>query len=144
MIWQAIRGEGEAVTDGIGNEVAFTDGFRSYSSMNELLIAENLDILFPASLPEGYAFTDFEVIESGGDLRVQMSAMEPFIELVVRIGANIQLDGYDYEINGMVYRVLERGDGLYQADFAYNADYYTIAIGNQTALSEIIENLARE
>ena len=143
MIWKAIRGEGNTATDDVGNEVVFTQETRFYNSMEELLETENLDILFPAELPEGYKFTHFEVISSDDDFRVIISATEPYISFVILMGTNITIDDCSHEFNGIRYNIIER-DGFYQAELVLGTDYYTIAVSDESALSEIIENLKRK
>jgi hypothetical protein len=143
-IRSALRSPESVVADSQGVESIFTEGVRFYTSTIGLLETENLDVLFPAMLPEEYGFTNFEVDDSGNHTLILLSATEPFISYGIRIGVNIQLDSYDYEINGICFRILEIGDDLHQADFIYEADYYTIVVGDKDILSEIINNLARE
>jgi hypothetical protein len=59
----------------------------------------------------------------------------------VRLGANIIIDSYSYEINGIKFVVVELDDGLYQAVWSYNEDYYTLVVNDREVLSEIIQNL---
>jgi hypothetical protein len=144
MIWQAISNSDRAAVDVSGDNQIFLSDTRFYDSLEELLEMENLNVLFPASLPNGYTFTDFIVIDTDHNFQIQMFAAEPFIEFIAYIERDIQLDSYDYESDGIKYRILEMGDGLYQADFSYETDYYTIVANDRAILSEIINNLARE
>lgn len=144
MIRAALSNPEVSVTDFDGsNEMIRRDEFRSYNFINELLTTENLDILFPARLPAGYEFFDFEVIDLVNNLRIQASATEPFIEFVVDIGANFVIDNYSHEINNIKYNVVERND-LFQAQWNYGTNFYTVIVIEFETLLEIIENLARE
>jgi hypothetical protein len=143
MIWQAISNSDRAAVDVSGDNQIFLSDTRFYDSIEELLETENLDILFPTRLPIGYAFTDFVVDNTGNQLRIEMTAKEPYILFGIRIGANFQLD-FDYEINGIQYSIDEMGDGLYQGHWIDGADYYTIVVSDRAIISEIINNLARE
>jgi hypothetical protein len=137
---QAVSSPDGMVEDDSGNRINLGDS-RKYNSMQEMLAAENLDILVPTRLPGGYSFTNFEVIDSNNQFRVRMSADEPYITFMVRVGADIQIEHHDYEVNGIRYYVVELDDGLHQAGWIYNGDYYAIAVGDKAALSEIIEKL---
>jgi hypothetical protein len=143
MIWQAISNSDRAAVDVSGDNQIFISDTRFYDSMEELLEAENLHILFPSILPNGYSFTHFEVDNTGGQPMLIMLAIEPIIDFRIRIGANFQFD-FDYEINGIMYSIDEMGDGLYQGHWIDGEDYYTIVVSDRAIISEIINNLARE
>lgn len=129
-------------TDYQGDKVTWT-GTRTYGSLEEMLMAENLNILYPSKLPDGYAFTDFRITDFGDDLEVQMYASEPHIAFSIKIGAGIQIDDFDYEANGIEYSIFETGNELYQAIWSNNGDYYWIIVGDKAIISSIIENLVR-
>jgi hypothetical protein len=124
-------------TDIGDNEIIRTDTFRFYDSIDELLEFENLSILFPSS----YEFNNFEITDFGAEVEVLATTLEPYIRFVVRIGFNNSIEHYDYEVNGIRYYVIERDDGLYQAGWTHNSDYYMVVIADSEMLSEIIENL---
>jgi hypothetical protein len=144
LIRNALNSPERTATNVIGQDAIFTDNTRIYNSMTELLATENLDILYPTSLPEGYGFTDFIVLDLDTGLQIQMFAIEPFIEFIAYIGANFEFDNFDYEVNDIRYSIDELGDGLYQGHWLDGADYYTIVVKNRESLSEIINNLTRE
>jgi hypothetical protein len=141
LFFGAWRANESTNTDNDGNQIIIMGDSRVYNSMSEILGNENLRIFYPTELPLGYSFTNFEIDNSGSQLIVEVTATEPFISFVVMVGANIEIDDYSYEINGMKYNIFEMGDGLYQADFSIGEDYYMIVVDNKTLLSEIIENL---
>jgi hypothetical protein len=145
MIRSAINSsDNRATNSAIGRDTMFMeDGTRIYNSINDLLETEGLNVLFPARLPEGYHFETFEVNAFGTDLLIRALATEPFIEFIVNIGANTQIENYDYEIDGIKFYVIER-DGLHQAGWSDSGDYYTVVVNDSAALLEIINNLARE
>lgn len=124
-----------------GNEAIRVDGERLYNSMTEMLEIENLNILYPAMLPEGYAFTNFEVIDFGMDLEIRAYTAEPYILFTVRIGADYHIEEHEFEINGIKYNIFDMEDGLYQAYWRNNDVSYVIVVDNKTVISEIIENL---
>jgi hypothetical protein len=140
LIRGALNSDERTDSDDFGNQVNLADS-RFYGSMQEMLTAESLDILIPTILPDGYAFTDFNVDDLGSETRVRLSASEPYIFFVIRIGVNIQVEHYDYEVNGIQYYVVDLDNGTYQAGWSHNGNYYAIAVANKAILSEIIENL---
>jgi len=145
MIWNAINSPvNTAVDTDSGNQVFFTDGFRVYNSMSEMIETENIKVLYPEKLPDGYAFTNFEVTDTGAALQMQAFVIEPYISFIVRIGSNAVIDGYSYETNNVKYNIFKMEDGIYQAYWNNGADYYMIAVSNEAVLSEIINNLTGE
>ena len=132
--------EKSAIADDGNHDMILTDGVRIYSSMSEMLEAENINILYPAELPEGYSFTDFRVTDIDGYFELNAYAEEPFIDFRVEFNSNVQIDDYKYEINGIKYNVFETFEG-YQACWVQDGDYYKIGVSDESTLSEIIENL---
>ena len=143
-IRSALSSDERATVDTAGNQTFLDDNVRIYDSIEDLFETENLNVLFPTSLPNGYAFTDFIVLNIDSVLEIQAVASNPLIEFTVYVGASVQLDSYDHEGNDIKYRIAEMGEGLYQADFSYEDDYYTIVVSDRVVLSEIMNNLARE
>jgi hypothetical protein len=100
-IRSALRSPESVVVDSQGVESIFTKGVRFYNSTEELIETENLDVLFPTMLPEGYGFTNFEVDDSGNHMLILLSATEPLIEFMVSVDANFHIDSFDYKTNGI-------------------------------------------
>ncbi|MDR2572485.1 MAG: hypothetical protein LBD23_19615, partial [Oscillospiraceae bacterium] len=140
LIRSAFSSSEKFATDNDGNEIILADT-RFYNSIDEMLEAEKLSILFPVNLPHGYNFTDFEITDFNTDLELRIYATNPYIMFIVRIGANNQIESYSYEANGIKYNIVKMDDGLYQAEWNNNEDYYTIAVSDKAILSEIIKNL---
>jgi len=130
-------------TEQDGKAMLRTEDERFYGSLADLLAVEEIDILYPATLPDGYAFTDFEVLKRDVGLEVKLFAEEPYIDFSVRIGADVQIDNFDGEINDIKYRISETADGLPQADWSDGSDYYMVAVRDEVVITEIIESLTR-
>jgi hypothetical protein len=145
MIRSAINSsDGRATNPAIGRETFLNDDVRFYDSLEALLEYEYIDVLLPAHLPSGYAFSHFEIDDTSDRLRIILSATEPFISFIVFIGAGFQVEDYTYEINNIKYSIDEVGDNLYQAHWIDGEDYYTIVVSDRAIISEIINNLTRE
>lgn len=140
LIRNAVGSPDRAATDSEGRNTVLTDNIRIYNSMAEMLEVENLNILYPAKLPVGYEFTHFEITDIGTEFMLQAIATDPYITFVITFGVDFQIDNYDYETNGIKYNVTER-DGLYNAFWISDIDYYTIAVNSEITLLEIINNL---
>ena len=125
-----------------GNTIFRTDDTRTYNSLDELLEVENLKILYPAKLPDGYAFTDFRVSDYGRGLEILLFSVDSFVEFHVCFGVNYPVESI-YETNNITYNVFET-NGYNQAEWNYGEDYYTIAVDDESTLLEIINNLISE
>ena len=131
----------KTVSDFDGNDVMFSNNTRFYNSMDEMLETENLNILYPVKLPDGYCFTNFEVIKTDIGFDIWAYAAEPYIDFRILVGANINIDHYSHETNGIEYDIVKIDDNLYQAVWSDSEDYYMIVVGDEALLSEIIKNL---
>jgi hypothetical protein len=110
--------------------------------MSEMIETENLSILYLATLPNGYEFTDFRVTDVGTHLEVRAYISEPHIYFEIEVGTNqVEPNDYSYETNRIKYNTLDMGDGLYLAWWFYNGDYYSIVVDDEAFLSKIIEYL---
>jgi hypothetical protein len=124
-----------------GKSVIVADEARIYGSLDEMIETENLNILYPEKLPDGYMFTDFRIVDMGNYIKLRAYASEPFIDFVVKIGADVKIDKYDYETNGIKYNISEMANGMYQAVWSYNnKDCYEIAVRDKADISLIINN----
>jgi len=140
LIRNALNSPDKSANDNQGHGVNLTDDFRFYNSMNEMLEIENIGILYPAELPVGYEFTDFEVTDFSSQFILGAYGSEPYISFEVNINVNRQIENYEFEVNGIQYNIAER-DGMYHAEWLVGEDYYTIVVGDRAVISEIIENL---
>ena len=141
LVRTALSSPDRTAVNSRGDEVSISDDFRYYNSMAEMIEIENLDILFPAKLPDGYEFTEFIVADFGNHMEVIAITAEPYIEFKVEIGESFQIERYQYKTNGIEYNIVERDDGMYQAFWNNGKNYYWIIIGDRAMLPEIIENL---
>ncbi|MCL2071162.1 MAG: hypothetical protein FWH07_02890 [Oscillospiraceae bacterium] len=140
LIRNALNSSNRIATDNRGDGVMLSDDIRVYNSMSEMLEKENLNILYPAKLPDKYEFTEFKITDFGDILVAGSYNIEPYISFEIRIGAGIPIEDYSHEINGIRYTITER-DSMYDVAWSYGTDYYTIVVGDKTIISEIIENL---
>lgn len=112
-----------------GNKhVVFFNEIREYGSVEELIEAENVDILFPTN----QRFERFEAYNIGDILHIVITTTEPFVRFSVDINAGIIVEQYFVE-----------WDGFYQVGWTENGNYYRVLTTDSLLLSEIIENLVR-
>ena|GEM_PF-1488659 len=129
-------------TEQDGKAILRTEDERFYKSLEDLFEFEKIDILYPATLPDGYAFTDFEVRNRDVGFEVALYAESPYIDFRARIDSDYKIDDFDYEVNGIKYSVFEH-ESLHQAHWNDGEDYYAVTVGDESLLTEIIENLKR-
>jgi hypothetical protein len=141
LIRSAFSSSDRAVTGSEENDLFLSDN-RIYNSFEEMLAAENLNILYPARLPVGYSFATIEVVELDNFFEVRAMSNESYITFWVEFDVNHQFDSYEYEINGIKFNILEH-DETYQACWVIENNYYRIVAADRAVLSEIIENLTR-
>jgi hypothetical protein len=139
LIRSALSSPEEMITDDDGNRMVFIDNTRIYNSMIEMIETENLNISYPAELPEGYIFTNFEVNNS----EARAYAEVPYIDFTVEFGSEYHITRHEYEENDIRYNVFEHY-GMYQAYWYDGENSYSIVADDKAILFEIIKNLIRE
>jgi len=140
LIRNAINTPEKKVMYNNDKHMIFTDNTRFYDSMNEMLETENLSILYPTKLPNGYEFTEFMIADTGDYIELRAYAVDPYISFAVEFGVDFQIDNYDYEINDIEYNIVETANGMYKAEWIDGSDSYGIIVGEKATLSKIIEN----
>lgn len=123
-----------------GDDILRTNDLKIYNSISEMLENENLNILYPVKLPEGYEFANFEIINRGVDIEVRAYNLNPYIDFRINLGENIYIDNYNYEVNNIKFRIDERYNRYY-IFWNTDTDYYMIAADDEAVIYEIINNL---
>lgn len=137
-----VRGD-EKVVEIDGMTIYRNDDKKIYSSVEELLEAEDLDILYPTQLPEGVRVTrittgknfkgEYDISFYTNDLnvsfRIKTSTSGHFIE-----NANA------YVHNGITYYIEQRNSVLV-AGAIYNGYLYSVSASSKESLFLIINNL---
>ena len=114
-----------------------------YSSMEELVRAEQLDILYPAELPEGFSITEVRMITDAGGkeiIEIQMSDVQTTIQVYLETnGTNgTYRDSEQLIINGNEFFVrAEYGSAV----GFISGNYYSIQASNYEDLMKILNNL---
>ena len=114
-----------------------------YSSMEELLAAEELDIMYPTKLPEGVKITEVNVIE-GADKKETVEIITSdellriYIELYAKEMGSTFADCKKVEINGKLFYIRNE----INAAFAYiSGNYYSIQANNHEDILLIINSM---
>ena len=121
------------------DNLAWFDNCRVYDSAEELFNSNEYTVLYPAKLPIGCVFTDFRVFDFGNGSEIRLYAQDPYIDFRVEIAISRPVVPTQ-EAELFEYDVFEH-DGLYQAVWNYNGDFYTVVVKDKTVLTKIIENL---
>lgn len=120
------------------------DEVRTYSTLEELLEAEALDVLYPTWLPDDEKITQVMYLLEDETERYSLQCGNPrhgvSIYINRTITENMTKDCLSKEINGFtVYYFLE--SSLAQGNFAYKNNVYSIGADTEENLFKIIENL---
>ena len=114
-----------------------------YASLEELVHTEQLDILYPAELPEGVSITEVRMITDAGGkeiIEIQMSDVQTTIQVYLETnGTNgTYRDSEQLIINGNEFFVrAEYGSAV----GFISGNYYSIQASNYEDLMKILNNL---
>ncbi len=117
-----------------------------YSSMEELLAAEELDIMYPTKLPEGVFITEVRMISGiDGNETVEIKTTDEKTVIC------IDLSAYDiggsfkgcekYEQNNQLFYIKEKEKGMYFAFSYLNDNYYSVQADSYEHLLLILKHL---
>lgn len=135
---------GSKKVDGI--TIIKSDYTKKYDTIEELLIAENLDILYPTALPEGVEVERVKVFAFDNDKEKIMLIFNNdtySIQITNYFSVNIDnLTNYSiYKKNGIDFYITTMNDGTYQAITQKNATEYRFICSNYENLIYILNNM---
>lgn len=107
-------------------EMIYSLDSRSYDTVEDMVAAENLDIIYPRELPNGYVFENIIVVDFGDYLDVTLNSNENYIDMALTTNTTIQIAEYTDEINGIKYNIVNR-NGLYEAYWNLDSNYYKLS-----------------
>lgn len=115
-----------------------------YSSIEEMENSENLNIMYPAKLPENVIVEKITMhVTSRGNDEICIITNDGKTKIIIEKNAKNQdmWEKHDlfYEVNGVKYYILQR-NGIYRATCYHNGDYYSIQANNYDELILIIDN----
>ena len=120
---------------------------KNYPTIDKALKAEKIDVLYPATLPDGIKVTDIMCYKENDKDIVMFTFTDPtlFIEIACdkSLSKTIKKDATEVkELNSITCYIYEFTDiNSYQINFEYNGDTYILNHSNKNLLIEIIENL---
>lgn len=115
---------------------------KQYSSIEEMIEKENLDIMYPTKWPEGiYVVTTQLVTEINGNTVVQFFTNNVAINFEVELNSSPKTSNSDqsYEHNGVLYHIVKHD--IYTAACNYKGKNYYISADTKEKLILIIENI---
>lgn len=117
---------------------------KEYSSINELVEEEGIEILYPSWLPENEKIVSVIYFVEGETKTYSLQCDNPAYSISIvldsELNDNLKSDCTEKEIAGhTVYYDFK--DTFYQANFIYNNDTYRIKAYTENDLFKIIENL---
>ena len=115
---------------------------KKYDSVQKMIEEENLDIMYPALLPEGYDIESItlEIVENGRNA-VLIATNDAYVGITIELDASEFDPDYDeiYEHNGIVYNI--RKFESYWANCYYKNNSYYITANTYEELIFIIDNM---
>ncbi len=134
--------EGPVELDGITLYKA--DEEKTYSSINELVEAEGIELLYPSWLPENEKIVKIWYDVTNGAERYTFQFNNPLHSMVVNIDSDLSESLKENlpkkEIAGMTVYFDYRGQNI-QANFVYKNNQYAVHSDTEENLFKIIENL---
>lgn len=129
-----------------GITIIKSDYTKKYDTIEELLVAENLDILYPASLPEGVKIERVRIIAyDDGKEKYSFIFNTDYHTIQIAnyfsIDLNKLVNHSVYTINNIDYYIILTHDGFYQAISHHNNMEYTFTSKTYNDLIYILSNL---
>ena len=117
---------------------------KTFSSMEEFIESEGIDILYPSWLPENEKIVDIWCISEGDSERYLLHSNNPLHSIQIEIGADLseelKLNCDKKEVSQYsVYYI--KTSKYVQANFIYNNNHYAVQSDTEDNLFKIIENL---
>lgn len=131
----------KTVTEHNGNKIIYSSDMRNYDTIDEMAEAEEIDIVYPRKLPEGYEFDIINVVDMGDYLEIKINSTNQE-QLIFSIITNYAVSSEDfmYEANDIQFNINYR-NSLYEAYWFHNDNYYTLACENEQELLKIINTV---
>lgn len=129
-----------------GITIIKSDYTKKYDTIEELLVAENLDILYPASLPEGVKIdkVKLKVYDDGNQIILFIFNEETYnFQIANYFSIDLgKIESYStYNIGDINFYITTTYDNHYQAVCQYNNMEYTIISNNYDKLKYILSNM---
>ncbi len=134
----------EIVVDGV--TVVRNDEYRKYSSIEEALKSENIDVLYPSYLPEGVRFKRMTFYQFKNQDKVSFITTADTLTIEIVFNENMPLEtknvvDYIQHINGLECYIIDMSDIQFtQMHFEYENNWYTLSGKDKQELVKIIEN----
>ena len=113
-----------------------------YSSMDELLAEEDLDILYPTVLPDDNEFESVRIVESVGEHQIIILTNNPQINMIVYTNrtdkGNSFADCEVYLYNDVTFYINRE---IHTVCFYFDNNFYSIQADNYDNIILLIKNL---
>lgn len=134
------------VIDGI--EIVKSDYTKKYATIEELLLSEKLDILYPAALPDGVKIESLRIYDYDNQLEIYFLFNTNDINLTIKNSYSVNMESISKEDGIMTYTVgdinfyiTSKNNEIYQGIAQINGYEYLINTTNHDLMIYIISNL---
>lgn len=113
---------------------------RNYNSIEELVLVENLNILYPRELPDNVSVKSIYITENRDETTITYTDYSIGIIITHNYeSTKLPIDS-EYFINNIKYSIIEKED-CYMAYAIINQDLYSIRSNNEETLYQLIKSL---
>lgn len=134
------------VIDGI--EIIKPNYTKTYATIEELLINEDLDILYPAALPDGFKIESLRISDYDNQFKIYILFNTNDINLTIKNSYSVNMESISQEDGIMTYTVgdinfyiTSKNNEIYQGIAQINGYEYLINTTNHDLMIYIISNL---
>ena len=119
----------------------------NYNTIEDALKAENIDVLYPAVLPDGVSVTDIMFYEENAKDKMiyifENTDLSSTISFDTKLSQSVKDAANErVTINSITYYIFHMPDiSLYQIEFEYKSNSYMFCYTDKETLMEIVENL---
>ena len=122
----------------------YSSEIRYYKTIEEMIEAENLDIVYPRSLPDGYIIDEISVTDMGEfkEIRLMSSLIQPK-KFVFTIDINRDIkQSENLERIGNIDCYIGENNSMFYAVWSIDKNHYRLSCENKNDLISIIKNIS--
>ena len=134
------------VIDGI--EIIKSDYTKKYATIEELLLSEKLDILYPAALPDGVKIESLRIYDYDNQLEIYFLFNTNDINLTIKNSYSVNMESIlkedvimTYTVGDINFYITSKNNEIYQGIAQINGYEYLINTTNHDLMIYIISNL---
>ncbi|MDR1628706.1 MAG: hypothetical protein LBS36_00605 [Oscillospiraceae bacterium] len=133
-----------------GVSIYKSNDVKTYNTLKELAEKENLDLLISDYYPPNITLNAASVVQIEQSKEIDLVSTDNRLRFFIEINAAKRIESFHLfyehekviEINGVDVAVLAAGD-MYQFDFVYKQDYYSVSFSDYDELTAVVASMTR-